>query len=309
LSKGSRGIAAGALVLAAFVAASGVAGAATKPLVVGFADDAGKYLDATSDPAAAPPAPTGPAPPKDDSQPADPASTPSIDPPVIMDRSSPRVSDFDPPVRRDLTRAAFFSELVAIGATANRMTVLWDPARPLAIPQRTSLDAAAITATTRGVDVILSVRAEKAAALTASPARPAQFAAFLATLARAYPQVRTFVVGNEPNQPRFWQPQFAGSRRVAAAAYERVLALSYEALKRVDSRIQVVGAGLSSRGNDDSSAPNNRSTSPVRFIHDLGVAYRKSGRTRPIMDALGFHPCPRWSKDSLERGLDWPNAA
>ena len=50
MSKASRGIAAGVLVLAAFVAASGVAGAATKPLVVGFADDAGKYLDATSVP-------------------------------------------------------------------------------------------------------------------------------------------------------------------------------------------------------------------------------------------------------------------
>ncbi len=156
---------------------------------------------------------------------------------------------------------------------------------------------------------MLGVRGATAGALTASPARRRLFASFLATLARSYPQVRSFVVGNEPNQPRFWQPQFRGRRPVAGAAYERVLALAYDALKRVRPSIQVVAAGISSRGNDDPVALENRSTSPVRFIRDLGAAYRTSGRTRPIMDALGFHPYPRSSTDSLRRPLDWPNAS
>ncbi len=70
-----------------------------------------------------------------------------------------------------------------------------------------------------------------------------------------------------------------------------------------------MAAGISSRGNDDPAALDNRSTSPVRFLHDLGAAYRASGRTRPIMDALGFHPYPRASTDPLLRPLDWPNAS
>ena len=247
---------------------------AAGPLIVGFADDAGKYLD-DSRPVVEAPA--------DDGEEGL-SSTPSV-------------------ALGALTQGEFYDELRASGATANRITVLWSPARPLEIPQRARLDAAVFAATARGVEVMLGVRGATAGALTASPARRRLFASFLATLARAYPQVRSFVVGNEPNQPRFWQPQFRGRRPVAGAAYERVLALAYDALKRVRPSIQVVAAGISSRGNDDPAALENRSTSPVRFIRDLGAAYRTSGRTRPIMDALGFHPYPRSSTDSLRRPL------
>ena len=36
----------------------------------------------------------------------------------------------------------------------------------------------------------------------------AQFVAFVQQLAQTFPTVKDYVIGNEPNQPRFWQPQY-----------------------------------------------------------------------------------------------------
>jgi hypothetical protein len=120
--------------------------------------------------------------------------------------------------------------------------------------------------------------------------------------------VKDFVVGNEPNYGVFWQPQFAADGTpVAGAAYEDVLARSYDALKSVDPRINVIGLGLAARGNDRpaSSVP---STSPVLFLRDLGAAYRRSGRTRPLMDSLAYHPYPASSRDAAGTKQGWPSA-
>jgi hypothetical protein len=121
--------------------------------------------------------------------------------------------------------------------------------------------------------------------------------------------VKDFIVGNEPNQPRFFQPQFnAAGQNVSPGSYYSMLAAAYDALKAVDPAIRVIGLGLSPRGNDQPNAVNNVSTSPVRFLHGLGKAYRKSGRTRPIMDELAFHPYPDQDRDDLMKGYRWPNA-
>src|SRR4051794_23551536 len=58
------------------------------------------------------------------------------------------------------------------------------------------------------------------------------FAGYAAGLARGLPDVRDVIVGNEPNLNLFWQPQFddAGAD-VAARDFERLLAVSYDALK------------------------------------------------------------------------------
>ena len=66
--------------------------------------------------------------------------------------------------------------------------------------------------------------------------------------------------------------------------------------------------GLSPRGNDRPTAKNNISTSPVRFLRALGAWYRRSGRTKPLMDGFSFHPYPNEATDPLERGYQWPNA-
>jgi hypothetical protein len=207
--------------------------------------------------------------------------------------------------------ATFFPTLTDLGMTQNRITVFWDAARPAEIQEKAFLDRSLPVAARDGVQIVFSVQPLHPTDVTSTPGGALAFASYAADLARTYPQVKRFVIGNEPNQPRFWRPQFSASGRpVAAAAYEQLLALSYDALKAVDPTIDVIGLGLSPRGNDDPHARSNVSTSPVRFIHDLGVAYRESGRTRPIMDELAFHPYPNPSSgnDPLLKGYQWPNA-
>ena len=86
----------------------------------------------------------------------------------------------------------------------------------------------------------------------------------------------------------------------------RLLAASYDALKAVDPAIRVIGLGLSPCGGDRPGAAN-VSTSPVRFINARkGVP--GSGRKRPIMDELAYHPYPDRDRDPLLKGYRWPNA-
>jgi hypothetical protein len=203
----------------------------------------------------------------------------------------------------------FFAQMIGIGLTENRIAIPWDATRPTVIPEQAFLDRSLPIASFVGVRLIASVYPLRARALSESPDAPAQFVDFLRLFARRYPNITDFVVGNEPNLSRFWQPQFNPDGSPASgAAYETLLADSYDALKAINPRINVIGVGLSSRGNDNPVAVSNISTSPVRFIQGMGAAYRASGRTRPIMDELGFHPYPRSSKDSLDAGYQWPNA-
>jgi hypothetical protein len=116
------------------------------------------------------------------------------------------------------------------------------------------------------------------------------FAANAAALARAVPGIRNVIVGNEPNLNRFWLPQFEPDGRSAApAAYLSLLARTYDALKAVSDDVRVYGGAISPRGTDrhDGIRPTH---SPTRFVQELGVAYRASGRTTPVMDALAIHP-------------------
>jgi hypothetical protein len=118
----------------------------------------------------------------------------------------------------------------------------------------------------------------------------ADFAANAAALVRAVPEVRSVIVGNEPNLNRFWLPQFDENGASAApAAYLALLAQTYDALKAVSPSIRVYGGAISPRGTDRPTGI--RPThSPTKFIEGLGVAYRASGRTTPVMDALAIHP-------------------
>src|SRR5215210_5715047 len=206
------------------------------------------------------------------------------------------------------TSAWFFDSLGELGMSENRVSVPFDASSPTTIQNQAALDLYVPLATLRGVKVVFSVAPTKAKAITENPNAARLYADYLALLARTYP-VKDFIVGNEPNQPRFWQPQFdAAGQNVSAAAYYSMLAAAYDALKAVDPAIRVIGVGLSPRGNDQPGARNNVSTSPVRFLDRLGKAYRRSGRNRPIMDELAFHPYPDHDTDTLMKGYRWPNA-
>jgi hypothetical protein len=207
------------------------------------------------------------------------------------------------------TGAAFFATLSDLGLKVNRVSINWDPSTPTTIVGQAQMAAWLPQAQASGTRIVFAIAPLRARDLTASPSAPAQFVAFVAKVAKTFPTVKDYVIGNEPNQPRFWLPQFtATGKPLSAAAYLPVLAGSYDVLKAVDPTITVIGVGLSPRGNDQPSAKSNVSRSPVRFLRDLGVAYRASGRTKPLMDELAFHPYPRRNDDGPDVGYAWPNA-
>ena len=204
--------------------------------------------------------------------------------------------------------ASYFGQMGAAGLRQNVMTLRWDPAAPMTIPDQAFLDEALPAAQAAGIKVVFAVYGAKPTTFTGDGGTAEAFAAWAAQVARTYPGVTTYIVGNEPNQPRFWRPQFDGSgAQASAAAFGPVLAAAHDSLKAVDAAIQVVGVGLSPRGNDRPDATSNVSTSPVRFLDGLGDWYRSSGRTRPLLDALSFHPYPNANTDSLSSGYAWPN--
>jgi hypothetical protein len=202
----------------------------------------------------------------------------------------------------------FLSSLGDLGFSENRVSIVWNADSPDTIPDQANLDLFVAKATAAGVRLVFTVYPARPTAFASAPAAPGQFAAFVERVARAYPQVTDVIVGNEPNQPRFWRPQFAGTARIACASYEPILAAAYDALKGVNPNITVLGVGLSPRGNDTPSAIDNASTSPVRCLRDIGAAYRASGRTKPIMDELAFHAYPERDSQPFGLGYSWPNA-
>jgi hypothetical protein len=203
----------------------------------------------------------------------------------------------------------FLNEMREVGLQENRITVSWDPDRPTTIVEKERLDRFIPNATARGIRVMLLISPGRARALAGARPPTSQFVSFVAQVARTYPQVKDIAVGNEPNQPRFWQPQFSNTgKSLACGAYQRVLAQAYDALKAVARDITVIGVSLSPRGNDNASAPVNGSTSPIRCVRDIGLSYRASGRKRPIMDELAFHPHPNSNRHSHIVGYRWPNA-
>ncbi|HET6642763.1 MAG TPA: hypothetical protein VFG93_05770 [Gaiellaceae bacterium] len=205
--------------------------------------------------------------------------------------------------------AWFVDQMREVGLQENRVTIGWDPEQPTTIREREGLDRYVPRATAAGIKVVFLISPTRARALAGSRTAANQFVNFVVQIARTYPQVTDIAVGNEPNQPRFWQPQFSFTgKSLACGSYERVLAQAYDALKGVNRDITVLGVSLSPRGNDNALAAVNASTSPVRCIRDLGLAYRASGRTRPIMDQLAFHPHPNSYRDSYLVGYRWPNA-
>jgi hypothetical protein len=205
--------------------------------------------------------------------------------------------------------AAFFTLMNDVGLNEVRLTVNWDSTQPTTIMHQEQIESVLPVAALRGVRVIFSVRPLQARSISETPAASDGFVSFLEHVARTFPTVKDVIVGNEPNQSRFWQPQFGPTGNGASgAAFEALLARSYDRLKSVDPTINVIGVGLSPRGGDNARASSNISTSPVKFLQGMGAAYRASGRTTPLMDEFAYHPYPKKDTDSLTEGYIWPNA-
>ena len=175
------------------------------------------------------------------------------------------------------------------GLEAIRITAQWRTGKTAPTPgELVGLQNAVGAADLDGITVYLSVYPYGSSVTPLTAAARAGFVSYATALARALPTVQRFIVGNEPNLNRFWMPQFSSRGvDVAAPAYEAMLAQTYDALKAVSPSITVIGGAVSPRGNDSVMS---RKHSPTTFIRDLGLAYRRSGRTRPIMDAFSLHP-------------------
>ena len=197
----------------------------------------------------------------------------------------------------ELTVAKAKMDLASIaGLSAVRITSVWTPGQTaVSIGELLVLRNAAAAAVLDGIRLFVSIYPKDASVVPLTAAARKEFAAYTTSVARALPTVTDFIIGNEPNLNRFWMPQFtAESEDAAAPAYEHMLAQTYDALKAVNPTINVIGGALAPRGGD---RPLARPThSPTIFIRDLGRAYRTSGRKRPIMDMLAFHPYLEKSK-------------
>lgn len=205
--------------------------------------------------------------------------------------------------------SAFFSQMAGLKLKQSVMTTRWVPSDPMTIQDQDALDRAIPEAERAGLRVVLAVYPYPPREVEAGLAHPAAFAAWLGAVAARYPSVKQYAVMNEPNQPAFLRPQFRTNGTNASAPIAGAfLAAGYDALKAVDPTIRVIGLGLSPRGNDRPAAPNNVSTSPVRFLAALGAWYRASGREKPLMDGLSFHPYPDRATDDLDQSYSWPNA-
>jgi hypothetical protein len=159
-----------------------------------------------------------------------------------------------------------------------------------------SLEASALAAQLDAVRLVIGVDVGGGLQTPVTLFDRKQFAEYTASLARALPYVRDFIVGNEPNLNRFWLPQFdVGGRDAAAPAYEALLARTYDSLKAVSPSINVIGGALAPRGADQYRS-GRQTHSPTTFLRDLGAAYRKSRRRAPIMDMLSIHPYGETSK-------------
>jgi hypothetical protein len=124
-----------------------------------------------------------------------------------------------------------------------------------------------------------------------------QYCAYVGSLVARYPQINDVVIWNEPNLNWFWQPQYREGVSEAPARYTELLARCYDVLHGIRGSVNVIGPATSLWGNDNPNAIENVSHSPTSFIREMGSAYRKSGRTRPLFDTLGHHPYPARSDE------------
>ncbi len=166
-----------------------------------------------------------------------------------------------------------------LGAKAFRITLMWEPGQTQ--PDSAELgDLDRATRAASGLKLVLAVYAT--AGLKApldSTARDA-YCTYVRNVLSRYPSIRDVVIWNEPNKRLFWNPQTN-----APALYEALLARCFDVLHKAYSGVNVIGLALSSTGNDDAV-----STSPGAFIRGVGDAYRASGRTKRLLDTVGFHP-------------------
>lgn len=193
---------------------------------------------------------------------------------------------------------AKMSALRLSGYRAVRVTSYWRPGltRPTDDEMRV-LQNVGVAGEQSDVRVYVTVMHQTSKTTPLTDEARAEFASYAAAIAAGAP-IRHVIVANEPNLNRFWMPQYElDGSSASPKAYLALLAETYDALKAVSPAVRVYGGALSPRGGDKPGGV--RPThSPTAFIQQLGLAYRASGRDRPVMDVLTTHPYPDNSSQS-----------
>jgi hypothetical protein len=203
---------------------------------------------------------------------------------------------------------SMYTQMKGYGLKVIRMSVFWDGSANFT--DKAALARAIPPAIGSGHRVLLAIApAEGHNTAFSAPNAPANLASFVVQLAQAFPQVQDFIVGNEPNLQRFNNPSWSGTTPIGADNYERSLAAAYDALHGFNANLDVIGLASSPRGGEP-TATSNIAIQPVRFIAEMGVAYKASARSAPIADNLAFHPYPNPNQtdDPPTKGYQWPNA-
>jgi hypothetical protein len=195
-------------------------------------------------------------------------------------------------------------DVKAAGYNAVRLLVRWGPGlwtgvtRPEILdPLKTLVEAYQSI----GIHVIINISPDWNPAATnlrmpIGSSDQRQFATFVASYAHLLPTVRFWQIGMEPNSSTFWRPQCRpGTVADAPVAFERLMALSYDALRQAEDNregrlsLVVIGPGLSSHG-EENPGSECASHSPVDFFKQVGEALHKSGRVEPIWDWVAIDP-------------------
>jgi hypothetical protein len=172
-----------------------------------------------------------------------------------------------------------------------RITLNWRRSQKALDPgQLADLQYGVQQAEASGIDIYLTLYPDGPNDTPRTVAARTAFARWAAWIVARLPEVDHIIIGNEPNLNRFWLPQFGrGGRDVAAPAYVRLLARTYDAIKAVAPSVEVVGGALAHAGVNRAGTLRD-TQAPQRFLLDMGKAYRESRRKRPIMDVFAFHP-------------------
>lgn len=154
-----------------------------------------------------------------------------------------------------------------LGADAVRVWVPWHgERRPLATRR---VELGRIEQAAQRTTVVLAVFGFA----RASPVEPwaqRRFCGFARRALALVPDARAVVVWNEANSPTYW--------RGTPTEYEQLLARCYDTLHR--DGLTVLDSTASAHA-------------PASFLRGVAAAYRRSGRTRPLVDAFGHNPYPR----------------
>jgi hypothetical protein len=115
-----------------------------------------------------------------------------------------------------------------------------------------------------------------------APPRGKEFAAFATAAARRYPFVRYWVIWNEPNLRRWFEPTLPGTY------VRRILNPAYRAIHRVNRRARVAGGVTAPRGNVGG-------VSPVDWLRGMARAGAR-------LDAYAHHPHPGGRSETPTKG-------